>query len=58
MEQLTALLVQQAEMARLAREESRRREERLNDVLEQLMSRQVGNPGREDSQAGAIHATS
>ncbi|KAK3875281.1 hypothetical protein Pcinc_019836 [Petrolisthes cinctipes] len=56
-EQLTALLVQQAEMARQAQEESRRREGRLNDVLEQLISRQVGNPGREDSQAGAVEAT-
>ncbi|KAK3883838.1 hypothetical protein Pcinc_011859 [Petrolisthes cinctipes] len=56
-EQLTALLVQQSEMARQAQEGSRRREGRLNDVLEQLISRQVGNPGREDSQAGAVEAT-
>lgn len=56
-EQLTALLVLQAEMARQSHEESRRREERLNDVLEQMMSRQVRNHSRKDSQAGAAEAT-
>ena len=52
LEQLTALMVKQAEMTQSAQEEARRREERLSSMLEEFVRSHVdgvGNSGESDS---------
>ena len=54
LEQLTALMVKQAEMTQLAQEEARRREERLSSMLEGLVGSGAGAVGNSGGSASRL----
>ncbi|KAG7177123.1 hypothetical protein Hamer_G000362 [Homarus americanus] len=58
LEQLTALLMQQAEMPKQAQEESQRREERMSQILEHVVSQQAPSQHSTTTTSGNAAASS